>query len=83
MSFIAITVSVGSKNSFVSCSSDNLSYFPNMKSTYNMANFVVDFRELHDRLIADGFELVSVAPAAANSMQHFYRRQHGHGQTTK
>jgi hypothetical protein len=53
-----------------------------MNSTYNLASFVVNFRELHERLIASGFELVSVTPASASSMQHFYRR-HREGETPK
>jgi hypothetical protein len=78
MSFISITVFADTKDAFVSCSSDNMAYFPDMKAGWNMAKVKVTFPDLHDRFMQSGFELVSTAPAAVGHVQgmhHFYKRR--------
>jgi hypothetical protein len=78
-SFIAITTLPGSNQCIVSCSDDNLRYFPDFVVQLNQCVANVVFRNLHSRLVRDGFTLknvtghsVSQGPTRHTANHHFY-----------
>jgi hypothetical protein len=78
-SFIAITTLPESYQCIVSCSDDNLRYFPDFVERDNQSVCNVVFRNLHSRLVRDGFTLknvtghsVSQGPTRHTANHHFY-----------
>jgi hypothetical protein len=78
-SFIAISTLPGSNQCIVSCSDDNLRYFPDFERGLNQSVVNVQFRTLHSRLVRDGFTLknvtghsVSVGSTRHTANHHLY-----------
>jgi hypothetical protein len=73
-SFVVIRCYEGQRECYVSCSRDNLRFFPKANANKNMNKLRIDFRDVHDTLIANGFKIVSVS-GESNNMTHFYGKE--------
>lgn len=75
MSFVAITCIEGSRACYVSCSRDNLRFFPAANPDKNMNKLRIDFRDVHDTLVDAGFKLATVGGTPGHMTHHYEKKK--------